>query len=161
MIRRKMHSLCGNFIPQFRPSFRSCLLQPPGARIRVCGAFAESVTLPFLVPAHTLRTFATETISDDLLHFEERANFSGMTQHARIPFANRVSESKVILEVNMRDLDLDPNAERRFLRMVGTRFNAGKQKVKFVANIFPSRVENRRHLVNILERLLHVAKRTK
>ena len=147
MIRRKMHSLCGNFIPQFRPSFRSCLLQPPGARIRVCGAFAESVTLPFLVPAHTLRTFATETISDDLLHFEERANFSGMRQHARIPFANRVSESKVILEVNMRDLDLDPNAERRFLRMVGTRFNAGKQKVKFVANTFPSRVENRRHLV--------------
>ena len=65
----------------------------------MCGAFAESVTLPFLVPAHTLRTFATETISDDLLHFEERANFSGMSQHARIPFANRVSESKVILEI--------------------------------------------------------------
>ena len=43
--------------------------------------------------------------------------------------------------------------------MVGPRYNTGKQEIKLVSDRFPNRIENKRYLILLLEKLIADAKR--
>lgn len=43
--------------------------------------------------------------------------------------------------------------------MVSTRFNTGRRQVKLVTNRFPNRLENKKYLVYLLEKLIAESKR--
>lgn len=70
------------------------------------------------------------------------------------------NEYKVILEVNMNLLPLEtPLEEKIFHQIVGTRYIAEKKKLKLTCNLFASRIENKRHLCSMLDRIIFGAKR--
>lgn len=46
-----------------------------------------------------------------------------------------------------------------FIEMVSTRFNTGRRQVKLVTNRFPNRLENKKYLVYLLEKLIAESKR--
>lgn len=69
------------------------------------------------------------------------------------------SEYKVILQVKMRHLPLESDAEKEiFYQIVGTRFNHELQELKLTSNQFASRIENKRHLCWMLDRIVMGAK---
>mmetsp|Transcript_21968 Transcript_21968/g.27709 ORF Transcript_21968/g.27709 Transcript_21968/m.27709 type:complete len:234 (+) Transcript_21968:278-979(+) len=70
------------------------------------------------------------------------------------------NEYKVILEVNVNLLPLENELERKiFHQIVGTRFHEGKNRLKLTCNLFASRIENKRHLCSMLDRIVLGAKR--
>jgi hypothetical protein len=70
------------------------------------------------------------------------------------------SEYKVILQVKMKHLPLETDAEKEiFYQIVGTRFNHELQELKLTSNQFASRIENKRHLCWMLDRIIMGAKR--
>lgn len=69
------------------------------------------------------------------------------------------SEYKVILQVQMKHLPLETHVEKEiFYQIVGTRFNHDSQELKLTSNQFASRIENKRHLCWMLDRIVMGAK---
>lgn len=69
------------------------------------------------------------------------------------------SEYKVILQVKMKHLPLETDAEKEiFYQIVGKRFNHESQELKLTSNQFASRIENKRHLCWMLDRIVMGAK---
>lgn len=64
------------------------------------------------------------------------------------------SEFKVALEVKMDELGLTPEEQRRLAIIVGPRYDWDSRRLRLVAERYPSRVENQRYLVYLLENLL-------
>ena len=62
-------------------------------------------------------------------------------------------------QVAVRDLPLTSEELPVFLRLVGTRYDGPKQKVRLVVKRFANRIENKRFSVLLLERLLAEARR--
>ena len=59
----------------------------------------------------------------------------------------------------MKDLPLTAEELPVFLRMVGPRYDRGKDEVRIVCKRFANRIENKRFSVLLLERLLAEARR--
>lgn len=97
------------------------------------------------------------------------------TSYGRIMMAPYVhpNEHRVVMTVQARYLPLDEHfledaaseeqvesLERKILReMVGTRYDAKKGTLRLSSNQFGSRIENKRHLVSMLERLVESCQR--
>ena len=54
----------------------------------------------------------------------------------------------------MDDLCLNEDEKFIFKRMIGNRYNCGRDEVKFVTRRFPNRIENKKYLTYLLENLL-------
>ncbi len=70
------------------------------------------------------------------------------------------NEYKVTLQVNIKLLPLENDTEREIFRqIVGRRFNEERNQLKLTSNQFASRIENKRHLCWMLDRIIIGAKR--
>jgi hypothetical protein len=56
------------------------------------------------------------------------------------------------------NLGLNEIEKQIFIRMVGRRYNVGKKEIKFTADRFANRIENKRFLIYQLERLVSECK---
>ena len=75
------------------------------------------------------------------------------------PYVN-TNEYKVILQVKFKHLPLETDLEKKiFLQIVKTRFDDELQELKLTSNQFASRIENKRHLCWMLDRIVIGAKR--
>jgi small subunit ribosomal protein S35 len=62
-------------------------------------------------------------------------------------------------QVNVSDLGLTSAEQSVLRRLVGKRYNPGRNEITLVADQFPSRVENKKYLVLLLENLCSEARR--
>jgi hypothetical protein len=75
------------------------------------------------------------------------------------PYVN-TNEYKVVLQVKLQHLPLDTDLEKEFFhQVVGTRFDHELGELKLTCNQFASRIENKRHLCWMLDRLIIGTKR--
>jgi hypothetical protein len=104
---------------------------------------SELPTLKCGIPEHELR-FKTTSYSRLLL-----------------PPYTQPSEYKVTLLVHMNQLPFHTVTEKDvFEKVVGnSRFNKEKQELKLTCNLFASRLENKRHLCSMLDRIVIGVKR--
>lgn len=99
------------------------------------------------------------TVPESVLRFTSHAIFSPARYAAAIPEQSKVGDFKVSLHVKMQDLGLTLEEEARLLVLVGPRYDRKKREIKLVSDRFPSRVENKRYLVYLLENLLLEARK--
>jgi len=72
----------------------------------------------------------------------------------------QASEYRVILQVNMKHLPLESDLEKEiFHQIVGTRFDHDLNELKLTSNQFASRIENKRHLCWMLDRIVMGSKK--
>mmetsp|Transcript_9896 Transcript_9896/g.10979 ORF Transcript_9896/g.10979 Transcript_9896/m.10979 type:complete len:222 (-) Transcript_9896:156-821(-) len=72
----------------------------------------------------------------------------------------QTSEYKVTLQVKIKYLPLHTPLEIEiFQQIVGTRYDVEKNELKLTSNQFASRIENKRHLCSMLDRIVIGAKR--
>jgi len=82
--------------------------------------------------------------------------------YGRLQLAPHVQplEHRVILKVSLDVLPVKTLLEKVILReIVGNRMNEQKNVLKIQSNIFGSRIENKRHLVSMLDRIILGTKR--
>jgi len=69
------------------------------------------------------------------------------------------NEYKVTMKVSMRHIPLETDLEREiFLKIVDNRFLPERNELRLSANQFASRIENKRHLCSMLDRIVNGAK---
>ena len=69
-------------------------------------------------------------------------------------------EYKVTLKADLRDLPIETPLEKEiFQQIVGTRYDPEWNQLKLTSNHFASRIENKRHLCSMLDRIVIGAKR--
>jgi hypothetical protein len=61
--------------------------------------------------------------------------------------------------VSIDDLGLADDEKKVFKYLVGSRFNSATKIVKLTSAKFPNRIENKRHLIFLLENLVQEARR--
>ncbi|CAM9408077.1 unnamed protein product [Chrysoparadoxa australica] len=107
----------------------------------------------------TLRT--SRAVPVDALNFRVRSYLGG---DGGLPFANvhgqHPAQSKVELRVNVGDLLLTKEQVDRLKVLVGPRLKARTQELVLTADHFPSRVDNKRYLIYLLEELVHEAQQS-
>mmetsp|Transcript_4940 Transcript_4940/g.6688 ORF Transcript_4940/g.6688 Transcript_4940/m.6688 type:complete len:188 (-) Transcript_4940:78-641(-) len=94
-------------------------------------------------------------IDEDALRFQA-------THYPLRPQAPYIQENefKITLKVNMADIPLENEVEREMLlQLVGKRYHERTNRLMLTSNKFPSRIENKRYLVDILDRLVISAKK--
>jgi hypothetical protein len=98
------------------------------------------------------------TIDDNVLHFKlsARYDFGSSVFYPHLDY--HPADFKVALLVKTADLGLNEEELKIFLRMVGPRYNQGRQELKLTCKRFPNRIENKRFLVLTLENLVAEAK---
>ncbi|KAG5184763.1 ribosomal protein S24/S35, mitochondrial, conserved domain-containing protein [Tribonema minus] len=100
------------------------------------------------------------TIPEELLTFKARTYFASDTGN---PYPNvhgvHLAEFKVVLSVRMEDLGLDRTQQEKLRKLAGLRFNKKEQILRLPCELFPSRVENKKYLVYLLETLLEEARK--
>ena len=102
---------------------------------------------------------APRTISDDKLRFQMRATFTHGSSIFYPHLKHHPADYKVAVVVNVADLGFSNNTERAvFIQMIGPRFNQGKNEVRLTAEKFANRLENRKYLIYLLEKLVAEAK---
>mmetsp|Transcript_16920 Transcript_16920/g.24566 ORF Transcript_16920/g.24566 Transcript_16920/m.24566 type:complete len:229 (+) Transcript_16920:86-772(+) len=75
------------------------------------------------------------------------------------PFVKSV-EHKVALKIYLRDIPFESDLEKEiFLQIVGPRFRHEKNELMLSSDQFASRIENKRHLVSMLNRIVFSARR--
>jgi len=90
------------------------------------------------IPEHMLR-FSTTSYGRSLL-----APYTGRGEH------------KVTLKVNIKHIPLETELEHEtFLKIVGNRFVPDRRELRLSANQFASRIENKRHLCAMLDRIVN------
>jgi hypothetical protein len=99
------------------------------------------------------------TVSEDILRFEMSATYDPGSSLFYAHMKTNPADFKVIVKVNVKDLDLTPNQTKIFIEMLGPRYNVGNQEAKLTAARFNNRVENKRYLLFLLENLLLETKR--
>jgi len=94
-------------------------------------------------------------ISEDVLRFRS-------VSHGRLmlpPYVQR-DEYKVTLMISEKHIPLISKLEwETFHQIVGTRFVSGRKELRLSSNQFTSRIENKRHLCEMLDRIILGAKR--
>lgn len=72
-----------------------------------------------------------------------------------LPPYTQPADYKVTLQVNYKDLPLTSKLEYQiFLQIVGKRFDEDRKSLKLTSNHFASRIENKRHLCSMLDRIV-------
>jgi len=70
------------------------------------------------------------------------------------------SEYKVTLKVSLRDIPLETELEKTiFFQIVGSRYLADKKELRLTSEKFASRIENKRYLCSVLDRIVLSSKR--
>jgi hypothetical protein len=64
------------------------------------------------------------------------------------------NEHRVVLKINTRNLPLEPPEMEILREIVGNRLNDERQELRLTSNQFGSRIENKRHLVSMLDRIV-------
>lgn len=68
-------------------------------------------------------------------------------------------EHKVTLKVNVRDISFGSETEKKiFFQIVGKRYLPKTDELTLISTQFASRIENKRHTVSMLERIMESAK---
>lgn len=111
---------------------------------------ATSAIAPVMLP---------RTIPDHKLRFQLKASFSQGSSIFYPHLKFHPADYKVGLVVSTSDLDLSKQELAIFLEMVGPRYNQGKRTVRLTADRFPNRIENKKYLILLLERLLAESKK--
>lgn len=94
-------------------------------------------------------------ISEDNLRFTT-------THYGRLQLPPHVHawEHRVTVRVGLKEIPIDSELEMAIFRqIVGSRFNQEKNVLQLSSNQFGSRIENKRHLVSMLDRIVLGAKR--
>jgi len=99
------------------------------------------------------------TVPDHILSFALTSTFDHGTGIYFPHMKQNPADFKVAMSVSVDDLGLSDSELSVFLQMVGPRFNTGKRTVKLTSDRFPHRIENKRFLVVLLEKLLAEARR--
>ena len=87
---------------------------------------------------------------------EDNLEFS-TTCYGRLALAPHVmpQEHRVVMKVHLEDLPISTQLEKVILReIVGKRMSEEKNILQIQSNIFGSRIENKRHLVSMLDRII-------
>jgi hypothetical protein len=82
--------------------------------------------------------------------------------YGRLQLAPHVQplENRVVLKVSIDDLPIKTLVEKVILKeIVGKRFNEEKNILQLQSRLFGSRIENKRHLVSMLDRIILGTKR--
>ncbi len=64
----------------------------------------------------------------------------------------------MLYQVAIDKLGLNKEEQEILIRMVGSRYNVGKREIKLTSDKFPNRIENKRYLSVMLEKLVLEAK---
>ena len=100
------------------------------------------------------------TVPSDKLQFQFRATFGHGTSILYPHLKFHPADFKVGLVVKVDDCGFKSDMERDiFIEMVGTRYNTGKKEVRLTTDRFSNRVENKRYLTLLLERLIAESKK--
>lgn len=92
---------------------------------------------------------------------EDKLMFKAVTygRYQLAPFVNP-AEHKITMTVRIQDIPLETDLEHEiFHQIVGRRFMHSKQQLKLTSGVFASRIENKRHLCSMLERIVANTKR--
>ena len=72
-----------------------------------------------------------------------------------LPPYTQNSEYKVTLKVSLRDIPLETELEQKiFFQIVGSRYIADKKELRLTSEKFASRIENKRYLCSVLDRIV-------
>lgn len=132
-----------------------------------------------ILPEHVSEpTLPPRTISDSCLRFKLTSTFDHGSSIFYPHLSTHPADLKVTLkvplpslflsfflfsskpkQVSVKDLPLTAEELPVFLRMVGPRYDRGKEEVRIVCKRFANRIENKRFSVLLLERLLGEARR--
>lgn len=99
------------------------------------------------------------TIPDSKLRFQTKSTFSVGSSIFYPHLKFNPADFKVALVVALSDLGLSKVEQDVLVEMVGPRFNQGKRLVRLTANRFANRIENKKYLIFLLEKLLLEARR--
>ena len=61
--------------------------------------------------------------------------------------------------MNVDDLKLSKWEEKILIEMVGKRFNVGRREITLITERFPNRIENKKYLIFLLEKLVSETRR--
>ena len=100
------------------------------------------------------------TVASDKLHFQFRATFGHGSSILYPHLKFHPADFKVGLVVKVEDCGFQSDLEKDiFIEMVGKRYNTGKKAVRLTSNRFSNRVENKKYLTLLLERLIAESKK--
>lgn len=124
-------------------------------------SFKTTWPAPALSPAAAAAAPALpkRTVPDHKLRFQLKASFSQGSSIFYPHLKFNPADFKVGLVVRTSDLGLSKEELAVFIEMVGPRFNQGKGTVRFTSERFANRIENKKHLIFQLERLLLESRR--
>lgn len=69
------------------------------------------------------------------------------------------NEHRVVLKINTRNLQLSSTEMEILKEIVGNRLNHEREELRLSSNQFGSRIENKRHLVSMLDRIVMSCRR--
>ena len=99
------------------------------------------------------------TIPDSLLRFQFKATFTHGSAIFYPHLKHHPADYKVGLVVKIADMGFNSDLERQiFIEMVGPRYNGGRQDVRFTCEKFANRLENKKYVTYLLEKLVAEAK---
>lgn len=122
--------------------------------------YANSWPAPLPSAAYpTALAAPVRTIPDSKLRFQTKSTFAtgGSIYYPHLKF--HPADFKVAVVVALADLQLSHIEQDIFIEMVGPRFNQGKRLVRLTADRFSNRIENKKYLIYVLEKLLLESKR--
>jgi small subunit ribosomal protein S35 len=68
------------------------------------------------------------------------------------------AERKVVLQFAPDDLDLTPVQKRKLIKLAGRRYNPELEVVKMSCESFDHQAQNKRHLVELVKKLMEAAR---
>ena len=99
------------------------------------------------------------TIPDSALKFQFKATFTHGSAIFYPHLKHHPADYKIGLVVKIADMGFKSDLERQiFIQMVGPRYNGGRQEVRFTCDKFANRLENKKYVTYLLEKLVAEAK---
>ena len=99
------------------------------------------------------------TVPSEKLRFQFRTTFGHGSSILYPHLKFHPADFKVGLVVKIEDCGFTSELEKEvFIEMVGPRYNTGKKEVRLTSDRFSNRVENKKYLTNLLEKLIAESK---
>jgi hypothetical protein len=99
------------------------------------------------------------TIPDEALRFQFKATFTHGSAIFYPHLKHHPADYKIGLVVKIADLGFKSDMERQiFIQLVGPRYNGGRRDVRFTCEKFANRLENKKYVTYLLEKLVAEAK---
>ena len=100
------------------------------------------------------------TVPSDKLRYQFRTTFNHGSAILYPHLKFHPADFKVGLVVKLEDCGFMTDLEKEvFIEMVGPRYNTGKKEVRLTSDRFSNRIENKKYLGNLLEKLIAESKR--